>query len=175
MARLIRERPIGGCDVSDVSVLPQNLESLCLGDFSYGAPKERLLSNATLIAAVRRCPRLLSLDLQCVSEVTDTSIAVIAEACPLLKSIDLTMTDNFTDAAIVSLATCRAFAIAQLVGRSPGLVWFDTYNCQGWGSPGYDKRHELVRLLHENLPNPEQSHPSIMQFLPAFTPREQQE
>ena len=66
-----------------------------------------------------------------------------------------------------------AFAIAQLVGRSPGLVWFDTYNCQGWGSPGYDKRHELVRLLHENLPNPEQSHPSIMQFLPAFTPREQ--
>ena len=69
--------------------------------------RELLERDATLIAAVRRCPRLLSLDLQCVSEVTDASIAVIAEACPLLKSIDLTMTDNFTDASIVSLATCR--------------------------------------------------------------------
>ena len=165
---MLRELDIGGCDVSDVSVLPQNLESLCLGDFSYGAPKERLLSNATLIAAVRRCPRLLSLDLTCVKVVTDASIAVIAEACPLLKSIDLTMTDNFTDAAIVSLATCRAFAIAQLVVRSPGLVWLSTYNCPGWRDRG-GKGHELARLLREHLPNPERSHSRIMQFLPTLT------
>ena len=85
---MLRELDIGGCDVSDagLSVLSEKLESLCLGDFSYGAPKERLLSDATLIAAVRRCPRLLSLDLH-----------------------------------------------------------------------------------HEHLPNPERSHPRIMQFLPTLT------
>ena len=109
---MLRELDIGGCDVSDagLSVLSEKLESLCLGDFSYvRAPKQdRLLSDATLIAAVRRCPCLLSLDLTCVKVVTDASIAVVAEACPLLKSIDLTMTDKFTDATIVSLATATA-------------------------------------------------------------------
>ena len=65
-----------------------------------------------------------------------------------------------------------AFAIAQLVIRSPDLEWFDTYDCRLW-YPG-EGRHELVRLLHEHLPNPEQSHPRIMEMLPALTPRGQQ-
>ena len=60
---MLRELDIGGCDVTDagLSVLSEKLESLCLGDFSYvRAPKqERFLSDATLIAAVRRCPCLV--------------------------------------------------------------------------------------------------------------------
>ena len=108
--------------------------------------------------------------------ITDEHVITIVRCFPSLRSLSLNCDEDITgliDLAMHVNDEVTAFAIAQLVGRSPGLVWFDTYNCQGWGSPGYDKRHELVRLLHENLPNPEQSHPSIMQFLPAFTPREQ--
>ena len=124
---------------------------------------------------------LRRLDVRC--PITDAGLIPIGQQCPQLHTVSFRsrfITDNGIAAlsGLIDLAMhvndeVTAFAIAQLVGRSPGLVWFDTYNCQGWRGPGYDKRHELVRLLHEHLPNPEQSHPRIMQFLPALTPREE--
>ena len=112
---------------------------------------------------------------------TDVGLIAIGEQCPQLHTLDLD-SPFVTDDGIAALSGLRdlyirdngevtAFAIAQLVVRSPDLDWFDTFGCPLW-YPG-DHSSELVRLLHEHLPNPEQSHPRIMQFLPALTPREQ--
>ena len=98
------------------------------------------------------------------------------------------MTDKFTDAAIISLAKCRRLETVNLdwcndittivpIAENCPLkkLVLDckmlTYDCRLW-YPG-EGRHELVRLLHEHLPNPEQSHPRIMEMLPALTPRGQ--
>ena len=113
---------------------------------------------------------------------SDVGLIAIGEQCPQLHTLDLD-SPFVTDDGIAALSGMvelnihhnsyvSAFAIAQLVIRSPDLEWFDTYDCRLW-YPG-EGRHELVRLLHEHLPNPEQSHPRIMEMLPALTPRGQQ-
>ena len=113
------------------------------------------MKNQHVITIVRCFPSLRSLKLNHCEDVTDKGISAIAR----LSMIDLAMHDN---------GAVTALAIAQLVVRSPGLVWLSTYNCPGWRDRG-GKGHELARLLHEHLPNPERSHPRIMQFLPTLT------
>ena len=110
------------------------------------------ITDAGLIPIGRQCPQLHTVSFKS-PFITDDGIAALSGL------IDLAMHDN---------GAVTAFAIAQLVVRSPGLVWLSTYNCPGWRDRG-GKGHELARLLHEHLPNPERSHPRIMQFLPTLT------
>ena len=110
------------------------------------------ITDAGLIPIGRQCPQLHTVSFKS-PLITDDGIAALSGL------IDLAMHDN---------GAVTAFAIAQLVVRSPGLVWLSTYNCPGWRDRG-GKGHELARLLHEHLPNPARSHPRIMQFLPSLT------
>ena len=103
--------------------------------------------------------------------ITDEHVITIVRCFPSLRSLSLNCDEDITgliDLAMHVNDEVTAFAIAQLVVRSPGLVWLSTYNCPGWRDRG-GKGHELARLLHEHLPNPARSHPRIMQFLPTLT------
>ena len=105
-----------------------------------------------------------------VMRISETSRACLREVQAGLQELDIGIAalSGLIDLAMHDNGAVTAFAIAQLVVRSPGLVWLSTYNCPGWRDRG-GKGHELARLLHEHLPNPERSHPRIMQFLPTLT------
>ena len=137
------------------------------------------ITDVSFKALARYASCLQSLYVRC--PITDAGLIPIGRQCPQLHTVSF-KSPFITDDGIAALSGLRdlcirdngevtAFAIAQLVVRSPDLDWFDTFGCPLW-YPG-DHSNELVRLLHEHLPNPEQSQPRIMEMLPGLTPREQ--
>jgi len=90
---------------------------------------------------------------------------------PFITNDGIAALSGLIELNIQGNAEVTASAIAQLVVRSPNLAWFDTFRCPPW-YPGPQSR-ELVRLIHEILPNPEQSHRELMQVLGPLTPRGQ--
>ena len=146
--RRLREVTLASSYITDVSFKALARYASCLQSLYVRCP----ITDAGLIPIGRQCPQLHTVSFKS-PFITDDGIAALSGL------IDLAMHDN---------GAVTAFAIAQLVVRSPGLVWLSTYNCPGWRDRG-GKGHELARLLHEHLPNPERSHPRIMQFLPTLT------
>ena len=142
--------------------------------------QSRQVTDVSFKALARYASCLRRLDVRC--PITDAGLIPIGQQCPQLHTVSFKspfITDDgiaalsgLIDLAMHDNGAVTALAIAHLVVRSPGLVWLSTYNCPGWRDRG-GKGHELARLLHEHLPNPERSHPRIMQFLPKLTPREQ--
>jgi len=90
----LRELNTMGCKVTEagIAALPETLESLGLGDYTAhgedgGETGEKIrLTDACLIATVRRLPNLHTLDLSFAQGVSDESLRVIGETLPHLRS-----------------------------------------------------------------------------------------
>ena len=98
-----------------------------------------------------------------VMSLSETSQACLREVRAGLPELNLNEKFGITDEHVITIARC--FPSLRL------LAWFDTFRCPPW-YPGPQSR-ELVRLIHEILPNPEQSHRELMQVLGPLTPRGQ--
>ena len=154
--------------ISDESIV--KLASRCsrLQDVTLGSP---YITDVSFKALARYASCLRDL---CVHncQFTDAGLIPIGQQCPQFHTLSFDspfITDDgiaalsgLTELYIQGNAEVTAFAIAQLVVRSPNMEWFDTFRCPLW--PGGHSR-ELVRLIHEHLPNPEQSRRELMRAL----------